>query len=182
MESGRVSENLFNISRMESGFRKKRVGTTWWWSRALETLSAKPEWYSLSEKKIKREGLWSLKKIKRGGLWSLKIKREGLWSLKKLKREGLWSLNRVEWKHCQRHNGPEGWTLLTKVTALGHIESCCTNIDQILSSESQPSINFEISTKHQHFNYTLTSKSWPNLASESRPKLNLITWTNHQQQ
>ena len=26
-------------------------------------------------------------------------------------------------KHCQRHNGPEGWVLLTKVTYLGHIAS-----------------------------------------------------------
>ena len=34
---------------------------------------------------------------------------------------------------------------------MGHITSSNTNIDQISSSESQPSINFKISTKHQHF-------------------------------
>ena len=26
-------------------------------------------------------------------------------------------------KHCQRHNGPEGWVQLTKVTCLGHIKN-----------------------------------------------------------
>ena len=43
-------------------------------------------------------------------------------------------------KHCQRHNGPEGWV---------HIISSNTNLDQISFSESRPSINFKISTKHQ---------------------------------
>ena len=56
-------------------------------------------------------------------------------------------------KHCQRHNGPEGWVLLTKVTSLGHITSSYTNLDQT-SSESRPSTNFKISTKHQHFDET----------------------------
>ena len=41
-----------------------------------------------------------------------------------------------EVKHCQRHNGPEGWVLLTKVQA-----SSNTNLGQISSSESQPNIN-----------------------------------------
>ena len=82
-----------------------------------------------------------------------------------------------EMKHCQRHNGPEGWVLLTKVTSLGHITSSYTNLDQT-SSESRPSTNFKISTKHQHLNKTY--KSWPNLASESRPRLNFITKTKHQ--
>ena len=45
----------------------------------------------------------------------------------------------IIWKHCQRHNGPEG---------LVHITSSNTNLDQILSSESRFRINF--STKHQH--------------------------------
>ena len=44
-------------------------------------------------------------------------------------------------KHGQRHNGPEGWLLLTKETSLRHITSSYTNLDQISSSE--------ISTKHQ---------------------------------
>ena len=75
------------------------------------------------------------------------------------------SLSYMNKKHCQRHNGPEGWVLLTKVTSLGHITSSYTNLDQT-SSESRPSTNFKISTKHQHLNKTY--KSWPNLASESR--------------
>ena len=53
-------------------------------------------------------------------------------------------------KHCQRHNGPEGWVLLTKVTSLGHITSFYTNLDQT-SSESWPCINFKISIRHLHF-------------------------------
>ena len=28
---------------------------------------------------------------------------------------------KIKLKHCQRHNGPEGWVLRTKVTSLGHI-------------------------------------------------------------
>ena len=40
-------------------------------------------------------------------------------------------------KHCQRHNGPEGWVHLAKVTSWGHI----TDLDHILSSESWLSIN-----------------------------------------
>ena len=54
----------------------------------------------------------------------------------------------------QRHNGPEGWVLLTKVTCLGHITSSFTNLDQISSSESRPSINLNISTKHQPLHKT----------------------------
>ena len=38
----------------------------------------------------------------------------------------------IKIKHCQRHNGPEGWVLIT---------SSNTNLDQISSSESWPSIN-----------------------------------------
>ena len=32
-------------------------------------------------------------------------------------------------EHCQRHNGPEGWVLVTKVTSLGHITSSQTNLN-----------------------------------------------------
>ena len=60
----------------------------------------------------------------------------------------------VKWplsiKHCQRHNGPEDWVHLTKVTSWGHITNSNTNLDQISSSESRLSINFKISSKHQH--------------------------------
>ena len=34
-------------------------------------------------------------------------------------------------KHCQRHNGPEGWVHLIKVTTWGHITSSNTNLDRI---------------------------------------------------
>ena len=54
-------------------------------------------------------------------------------------------------KHCQKHNGPEGWVLITKVTSLGHVTSSQTNLDQISSSYSRPSSNFKTSTKFQHF-------------------------------
>ena len=66
-------------------------------------------------------------------------------------------------KHCQRHNGPEGWVLLTKVT------SSYTNLDQIPK--------FKISTKHQHFDQTLTSYSWPNNHFITSPSLSSKTLT-----
>ena len=46
------------------------------------------------------------------------------------------------------------------------------NLYQKSFSESPPSINFKISTKHQHLDKTLTSKYWPNLGSESLPRFN----------
>ena len=46
-----------------------------------------------------------------------------------LSRSNYWSNNL---KHCQRHNGPEGWV---------HVTSSCTNLDQISSSESRPNVN-----------------------------------------
>ena len=50
-------------------------------------------------------------------------------------------------KHCQRHNGPEGWVQLScLITCLGHTTSSNTNLYQISS----------ISTNHQH--YRLNSK------------------------
>ena len=61
-----------------------------------------------------------------------------------------------QFKHCQRHNGPEGWV---------HILSSYTNLDQISSSESRPSINFKISTKHQHIDYHLNFKILTNPTS-----------------
>ena len=45
-------------------------------------------------------------------------------------------------KHCQRHNGPEGWVHITR--------SQFTNLDHITISESRLSINFKISTKHKN--------------------------------
>ena len=37
----------------------------------------------------------------------------------------------IDIKHCQRHNGPEGWVHLIKVTTWGHITSSNINLDQI---------------------------------------------------
>ena len=62
-------------------------------------------------------------------------------------------------KHCQRHDGPKGWVQLTKVTCLGQITSSSTNLNQLSSSESRPSINFKISTKHHCFDLTSTSNA-----------------------
>ena len=41
---------------------------------------------------------------------------------------------------------------------------CCTetNLDQISSSESRPSTNFKISTKHKWLDQTSAAKYWPN--------------------
>ena len=47
--------------------------------------------------------------------------------------------------------------LSTKVTSLGHITNSYTNLDQTYS-ESRPSTNFKISTKHQHFDKNLNLK------------------------
>ena len=61
-------------------------------------------------------------------------------------------------KHCQRHNGPEGWVLVTKVMYLGHITNYHTNLEQT-TSESRPSTNYKISTKHQqNFNLKILTK------------------------
>ena len=51
-------------------------------------------------------------------------------------------------KHCQRHNGPEGWVHLIKITSWGHITSSNTKS----STESWLSINF--SAKHKHLQWT----------------------------
>ena len=48
-----------------------------------------------------------------------------------------------EMKHCQRHNGPEGWLLLTKVTSLGHITRSW------IFHKSWSNFIFRISSKHQ---------------------------------
>ena len=100
MNSDRVLEKLVQFFKNRTWLRKTsfKVETTWWWSRALETLSAKPE-----------NDIHSLRRKS-----SLKFE---VWTQLSGNGNGLWSLNTVEWKHCQRPNGPEGWILLTKVTS-----------------------------------------------------------------
>ena len=61
-------------------------------------------------------------------------------------------------KHCQRHNGPEDWVHLTKVTSWGHITNSNTNLDQISFSESR-----------------LISKSQPNITISTILKLKILT-------
>ena len=60
----------------------------------------------------------------------------------------LCSVSVISFKHCQRHNGPEGWVHLSKVTSWSSIKSSYTNLAQISSSESWPRINLKISTKN----------------------------------
>ena len=82
--------------------------------------------------------------------------------------------DKAQHKHCQRHNGLEGWVFLTKVTSLGHITSSW------IFHKSWSNFIFRISTKHQlqnlnqasAFRLNLTSKS-----SESRLRFNFITST-----
>ena len=77
-------------------------------------------------------------------------------------------------KHCQRHNGPEGWVHITRSQYTVH-----RHIEHITISESRLSINFKISTKHRP---NLKLRSWLNLASEYWPRFNFVTSTKHQQQ
>ena len=60
-------------------------------------------------------------------------------------------------KNCQRHNGPEGWVLVTKVTSLGHFTS------------------FRISTKNNlhNLNQGSAAKYWPNFSFKFSPELQL---------
>ena len=53
-------------------------------------------------------------------------------------------------KHCQRHNGPEGWVQPTKETCLGHITSSDTNLDQASTTKSQPNISILTKLKLQN--------------------------------
>ena len=88
-------------------------------------------------------------------------------------------------EHYQRHNGPKGWVLLTKVTSLGYITSSYTNLlDQASTSKSQPNISistrpsFRISTKIRlhNLNQASAAKYWPNFSFRSNqisPELKL---------
>ena len=77
-------------------------------------------------------------------------------------------------KHCQRRNGPEGWVLLTEVTSLGHITISYTNLDQILSSESRPSINSNIFAKYQHLNLNFKILTKPTLIISTKIQLHKL--------
>ena len=69
---------------------------------------------------------------------------DGLWSRE---RPSLW-YNKVN-KHCQKHNGPEGWVLISSPkTNLDQISS--QNLDQASTSKSQPNISLSIKLKLQN--------------------------------
>ena len=72
------------------------------------------------------------------------------------------------WKHCQRHNGPEGWVLLTKET------SSYTNLDQIPKFKIfRPNFNIKILTKHSLHNLTKPQQQNTDQTSVSKLRLNL---------
>ena len=56
---------------------------------------------------------------------------------------------------------------------LGHTTSSYTNLDQISSEESRPSINFKISNKHQFFYYYLNFKILTKPSSRISTKIKL---------
>ena len=78
-------------------------------------------------------------------------------------------------KHCQRHNGPEGWVLRIKVTSLGQITSSYKTLDQTY-------LELHNHMKHQQQNndQTSASKSCLNINFKILTKLwNLVlkVWT-----
>ena len=75
-------------------------------------------------------------------------------------------------KHCQRHNGPEVWIHLAKVTSCGHITSSNTNLDHMPSSESQL-LNLKASTKN--LNQTLASPLNLKLKILTKPSFRIST-------
>ena len=71
-------------------------------------------------------------------------------------------------KHCQRHNGPEGWVLLTKET------SSYTNLDQIPKIKIfRPNFNIKILTKHSLHNLTKPQQQNTDQTSVSKVSLEL---------
>jgi len=72
-------------------------------------------------------------------------------------------------KHCQRHNGTEGWVLLTKVSSLGRIANSYTNLDQILPEDQLQNLNQTLKPCPQSLNKNLTL--WPNFTFQICTKL-----------
>ena len=144
-------EELFRSERLWEGFQwigaKHSDAKIWFfttcnfkddmiWCHKMKNSLATHCKVSKSESPKPRIVLWPLKQCtivigaKRWvGSWSVKM------IVKCLPRAV--QLSPFKYKHCQRHNGPEGWVHLAKVTSWGHI----TNLDHILSSESRLSIN-----------------------------------------
>ena len=66
------------------------------------------------------------------------------------------------WKHCQRHNGPEGWVHLSKVTYW-------------VISQVQPQILIKLHL--QNLNQAITSKSQPNITISTKLEIQNIDQT-----
>ena len=81
----------------------------------------------------------------------------------------LHKCDHIHHKHCQRHNGPEDWVLLTKVTCSGHITRW--------THKSWSNFIRGISTKHQIQNLNQTSASRLNLKFQilSKPSFTIST-------
>ena len=92
-------------------------------------------------------------------MWKRKTRSKELAELQQMlsQKDATISHSEVYKKHCQRHNGPEGWVLLTKV------KRSYITLDQISK--------FKIFAEHQHFDQTLTFKSWPNIHFITSPSL-----------
>ena len=111
------------------------------WPQALCRQSVFARFYCSCSLSLHLAATW-MDERKRATRW-LKSPKRSCWpsppSLQQMRRKAY------DKKHCQRHNGPEGWV---------HITSSNKNLDQISSSESRPRINFKISTKHQPLHKT----------------------------
>ena len=99
--------------------------------------------------------------------------------------------NRCITKHCQRHNGPEGWVHITRSQFTVH-KSWTITISEFrlsINKKSQPNISnstkskvkiltkpsFKILTKIQlrYLNQTSAAKYWPNFSFKISPELQL---------
>ena len=84
-----------------------------------------------------------------------------------------WPFRCLDYKHCQRHNGPEGWVHITRSHFTVHKSWTYYNRKSIkqLQNLNQTSA----------FRLNLKLKSWPNLVSGYWPIFNFVTSTKHQQ-
>ena len=77
-------------------------------------------------------------------------------------------------KHCQRHNGPEGWVRLTKVTYFSRITRSNTKFDQISSSKYWSSAKFKISTSASRLNLKFKILTKPGFRISTKIQINYL--------
>ena len=77
-------------------------------------------------------------------------------------------------EHCQRHNGPEGWVLFTKVSYFSRITRWNTKFDQISSSEYWPSTKFKISTSASRLNLKFKILTKPGFRISTKIQLHYL--------